>query len=96
MQALPWHESAGWAVVGAVIVYFCIHRADRIQDFFYSPRANWQVLPFDVVFFFLGAALVTAFILEPNSRREAILAGASWEAVISGLLTRNLGGRIGP
>ena len=45
--------------------------------------------------FFLGAALVTAFILEPTSRREAILAGASWEGVISGLLTRNSRGRIG-
>lgn len=75
--------------MGAIIVYFCIHRADRIQDFFYSPRANWRVLLFDIVFFFLGAALVTAFILEPTSRKEAILAGASWEGVISGLLTRN-------
>ena len=95
VQPLPWHESSGWALVGAILVYFCIHRADRIQDFFYSPRSNARVLLFDIGFFFLGAALVTAFILEPTSRREAILAGASWEGVISGLLTRNSRGRIG-
>ena len=93
VQPLPWHESSGWALVGAILVYFCIHRADRIQDFFYSPRSNARILLFDIGFFFLGAALATAFILEPTSRREAILAGASWEGVISGLLTRYSRGR---
>jgi hypothetical protein len=75
-------------VVGALIVYFCIHRGERIQDFFFSPARNWKVLAFDILFFFLGAALVTAFLIEPSSRKEAILSGASWEGLVSGLLTR--------
>ena len=88
MIAMPWYEGGLYGVLGALFVYFCLHRTDRIQDFFYSPRENWRVLAFDIVFFLLGAAVFTAFFIEPTARKEAILSGATWEGAASGLLTR--------
>ena len=86
-MALPWYESGLYGVLGALFVYFCLHRTDRIQDFFYSPGENWRVLAFDIVFFLLGAAVFTAFFIEPTARK-AILSGATWEGAASGSLTR--------
>ncbi len=88
---MPWHESCWWAVVGAFFVYVCLHRADRIQDFFHAPGSNWRVPVFDIVVFMIGAAIFTAFFIEPSARREAILAGATWEGAATGLLTRGGG-----
>jgi len=87
-NSMAWHEVASSAVVGALFVYFCIHRADRIQDFFFAPNLNWRVPVFDVTVFLLGAALFTIFVIEPSTRKEAFLAGATWEGAASGLLTR--------
>lgn len=81
-------EIAQWAVLGALFVYFCIHRAERIQDFFFAPGQNWRVLVFDIVVFLAGAAIFTIVIIEPTTRKEAFLAGATWEGAAAGLLTR--------
>jgi hypothetical protein len=75
-------------VLGAVFVYFCLHRTERIQDLFFSPQRNWRLLVFDVVVFLMGAAIFTAMVVEPSTRKEAFLAGATWEGVASGLLAR--------
>lgn len=89
---MPWYESFTWAIFGAFFVYMCLHRTERIQDFFYAPQANWRVPVFDVVFFMLGAAIFTTFLIEPSVRREAFMAGATWEGAASGLLTRHSSG----
>lgn len=68
-------------------MYFCVHRTQRIQDFFYSPKDNWRVPAFDVLFFLVGAALFTTFIIQPTSVKEAFLSGATWEGAWAGLLT---------
>jgi hypothetical protein len=83
-----WQNTALWAVLGAVFVYFCLHRTDRIQDLFFSPQRNWRVLVFDVVVFLMGAVIFTVMVIEPSTRKEAFLAGATWEGVASGLLAR--------
>ncbi len=84
-----WYQSCGFAVLGALFVYICLHRADRIQDFFYSPQQNWRVPVFDLVVFMMGAALFTLFLIEPSARKEAFLAGATWEGAAAGILTRS-------
>lgn len=73
-------------MLGAVFVYFCLHRTDRIQNLFFSPQRNWRVLVFDVVVFLMGAVIFTVMVSEPSTRNEAFLAGATWEGVASGLL----------
>jgi hypothetical protein len=85
---MGWVQTALWAMLGAGFVYFCIHRTDRIQDFFFAPQQNWRVPVFDVVVFLLGAAIFTVVVIEPSSSKEAFLAGGTWEAVATGLLTR--------
>jgi hypothetical protein len=85
---LPWYESATWGMVGGVFLYLCMHRADRIQEFFSSPQRNWRILVFDLVVFLIGAGLFTAFLIEPSIRKEAFLSGATWEGAAAGLLTR--------
>lgn len=80
-----WYETSLWAIAGAFFVYMCLHRADRIQDFFFAPRKNWRVPIFDIVFFMMGAAMFTEFLIEPSVRREAFLAGATWEGAATGL-----------
>lgn len=85
---MPWYESCLLAIAGALFVYMCLHRTDRIEDFFFAPSENWRVPVFDVVFFMVGAALFTVFLIEPSARREAFLAGATWEGAATGLLTR--------
>jgi len=83
-----WYESALWGVTGGVFVYFCIHRAERIKDVFSAPSLNWRMVLFDIVIFLIGAALFTAFVIEPTARKEAFLSGATWEGAAAGLLSR--------
>jgi hypothetical protein len=52
---MAWQDTALWAVLGARLVSFCLHRTERIEDLFFSPQGNWRLLVFDVVVFLAGA-----------------------------------------
>jgi hypothetical protein len=85
---MDWQQKALTGLAGAVFLYFCVHRGDRLKDFSHSPKDNWRLLLFDAVTFFLGAVLFTSFLIDPSSHKEAFLSGATWEGAVTGLLTR--------
>ena len=78
--------AAAYGALGAFIVYLAIFRTQRLEIFIKAPNREWLVLVFDFGIYLVLGAVVTAFLINPTSVKEAILAGGTWEGVIGGLM----------
>ena len=76
----------GYGVLGAFIVYLAIFRKQRLEIFVKAPRQEWRLFVFDLIVYLVLGGLITAFLVNPSSVKEAIFAGGTWEGVIGGLM----------
>lgn len=75
-----------FGLLGALFIYAVRFRQQRLKTVIESPRQNWRVLVFDMgIFLFLGGMCV-AFLIQPDSTREAFLGGATWEAFVTNVI----------
>lgn len=73
-------------VAGAFVGYCALYRENRFLNFLECPSGQWRVLVFDLVVFLGCGGLVAAFFINAHSTREAALAGASWQAIVGGVV----------
>ncbi|NIR48932.1 hypothetical protein GWN75_11040 [candidate division KSB1 bacterium] len=75
-----------WAMGGAAFIYILNARnSRRLEAVFTYPKQNWRMLLFDFVLFLLMAGVFVYILIEPNTRREAFMAGATWEGAASAM-----------
>jgi hypothetical protein len=76
---MDWRQAFGIGVAGAFVVYMQLYRDSRISEFLDSPSENWKVLVFDVVVYLGCGGLVTVFLVEPHTAKEAFIGGCGWQ-----------------
>lgn len=73
-------------VAGAFVVYVSLYRETRILEFLDSPRDHWRTLLFDVVVYLGCGGLVTVFLVDPRTPKDAFIGGCGWQGLIGGAL----------
>jgi len=74
------------AILGAVFIYLMnLRKSKRLQAVIEHPKDNWRVIVFDFVIFLFMAGVFTNWVIEPDTGREAFLAGATWEGAAAAL-----------
>jgi hypothetical protein len=79
-------ECFGLGIVGAFVVYVCLYRESRILLFLKNPRQEWKVFLVDLLLFLICGGAVTAFVVCPESTKEAFMGGATWQGIVGGAL----------
>ena len=75
-----------WAVIGALFIYLLNLRVSRrFRLFILHPKENWRMLLFDIIIFLLLSGVFVYIVIEPATRKEAFMAGVTWEASASSL-----------
>ena len=73
-------------MLGAFVVYFCIYRERRIMLFLKEPKRHWRVFIFDLLGYLICGGLVTIFLVEPTTSKEAFMGGCTWEGLVGGTM----------
>ena len=73
-------------VAGAFVVYYLLYRETRFLAFIQNPRQNWRVLVFDLVVYLVCGGLVTLFLVEPKTAKDAFIGGCAWQGLVGGAL----------
>lgn len=73
-------------MVGAFIVYFCIYRERRIMLFIKKPKRYWRVFIFDLLGYLICGGLVTVFLVDPTTPKEAFMGGCTWQGLVGGTM----------
>ena len=73
-----------WGMLGAAFIYILtLQKNRRFETVLTYPKDNWRMLIFDFFVFLLLAGVFVYMLIEPSTRREAFLAGATWEVSAS-------------
>lgn len=73
-------------MLGAFVVYFCIYRERRIMLFLKEPKRHWRVFIFDLLGYLICGGLVTIFLVDPTTSKEAFMGGCTWEGLVGGTM----------
>jgi hypothetical protein len=83
---LSWLQAFGIGVLGALLVYLLLYRDTRLNDFISDPKQRWKILVWDLTLYLLGGGLVSAFLVEPKTAKEAFMGGCTWQGLAGGLM----------
>ena len=73
-------------VAGAFVVYMLMFRNTHIRVLLDDPAGNWKTFVFDFVVFLICGGLVTVFVVEPTTPKQAFLGGCGWQGLIGGIV----------
>lgn len=74
-------------ILGSFVVYFALYRDSRISLAIKRPKTHLRMLVFDILFFFICGGIVTIFLVQPITPKEAFLGGATWNGITGGIIT---------
>ncbi len=68
------------------MVYYLIYRETRLILFLKEPRKEWRVFVFDLFIYVVCGGLVTVFVIDPSTLKEAFIGGCAWEGLVGGTI----------
>ena len=71
-------------LIGAFVIYFANYRHTRIFQFLSSPKEKWVIVVFDLIGFMICGGLVTLYVVNPESSKEAFMGGCTWQGFVGG------------
>jgi hypothetical protein len=83
---MDWRQSFWIGLAGAFVVYVLLYRDSRISEFADNPSQNWRVLVIDLVVYLGCGGLVTVFLVDPHTAKEAFIGGCGWQGLVGGAL----------
>ena len=78
---MEWYKTFGIGLAGAFVVYCLLYRDTRFKEFIHDPRGKWKLLAFDLVIYLICGGLVTLFVVEPKTPKEAFIGGCGWQGL---------------
>lgn len=84
MEPLTSLSAFLYGAAGSFIVYLSMYRGHRFKVFLVNPAREWRVVLFDLLVFLACGGIVTAFVVNPISLREAFMTGATWQGIVGG------------
>ena len=82
---MPGYQAFLSGLAGAFVAYALFYRETRFEEFLKSPARKWHVLAFDLGVYLLCGGLVTMFLVEPRTTKEAFIGGLAWQSIAGGI-----------